>query len=202
MKVYNVAFEIEGPYAMFMRPDTGAAPISYPVPTFSAAKGLFEAVARYETAYIRPTKLEVCKPIKFHRYVTNYNGPLRKSSQISKDTAHQIMATILTDVCYRIYGVVEEVKRPENGLNHIHALQEIFLRRLNSGKHYSKPCLGWKEFVPSYIGPFRTETNVEDTFNQIIPSMLFSVFNPPVNGKYAPVYRQNVEIKNGELIYA
>lgn len=26
MKVYNVAFEIEGPYAMFMRPDTGAAP--------------------------------------------------------------------------------------------------------------------------------------------------------------------------------
>jgi len=43
---YPVEFEIEGPAAMFARPDTGAAPISYPVPTWSACKAMFEAVAR------------------------------------------------------------------------------------------------------------------------------------------------------------
>ncbi len=32
-KPYEVQFEIEGPAAMFARPDTGSTPISYPVPT-------------------------------------------------------------------------------------------------------------------------------------------------------------------------
>jgi CRISPR-associated Cas5-like protein len=38
----TIAFEIAGPAAMFARPDTGSTPTSYPVPTFSAAIGMFE----------------------------------------------------------------------------------------------------------------------------------------------------------------
>jgi len=40
---YEVKFEISGPTAMWTRPDTGDAPVSYPAPTYSAAKGLFES---------------------------------------------------------------------------------------------------------------------------------------------------------------
>jgi len=199
---YPVSFEIAGPAAMFSRPDSGAAPISYPAPTYSASKGIFEAIARLESAYIRPTKVEICSPIRFHKYTTNYGGPLRKTNQISKGASYQIPATILIDVCYRIYGVVEAVAESPNGNNHLHAFQEIFLRRLKKGQHFYTPCLGWKEFVPSYIGPFRNGTKPEQTINQILPSMLHSVFDKPINGLRNPFYRQNVEIIGGVLKYA
>ena len=42
----TIDLEVAGPAAMFARPDTGATPISYPVPTYSAAKGMFETVLR------------------------------------------------------------------------------------------------------------------------------------------------------------
>ena len=54
--IYEVQFEIAGPAAMFTRPDTGATPVSYPAPTYSAAKGMFESIARINSAYIKPTK--------------------------------------------------------------------------------------------------------------------------------------------------
>ncbi len=199
---YPVSFEIAGPAAMFTRPDSGAAPISYPVPTYSAAKGMFEAIARLESAYIRPTKAEICLPIRFHKYITNYGGPLRKANQMAKGTSYQIPATILVDVCYRIHGVVEAVAESPSGNNHLHALQEIFLRRLRKGQYFYTPCLGWKEFVPSYVGPSREGTHVEQNINQILPSMLHSVFDKPINGLRNPLYRQNVEIIEGVLQYA
>ncbi len=198
---YKVSFEIAGPAAMFTRPDSGATPISYPAPTYSAAKGMFEAIVRLESAYIHPTKVEICSPIKFHKYVTNYGGPLRKANQISKGASYQIPATILIDVCYRIHGVVKAVAESPSGNNHLHALQEIFLRRLRKGQYFYTPCLGWKEFVPSYIGPLRDGTEVEKSINQILPSMLHSVFDSPINGKPNPTYSQNVEIIEGVLKY-
>ena len=61
------------------------------------------------------------------------------------------------------------------------------------------PCLGWKEFTPSYLGVFRPETNVEESIEQVIPSMLFYVYSG--SGEYSPVYKQNVWIKKGVLEY-
>ena len=40
-KAYPVSFEVEGPAAMFTRPDTGSSPVSYPAPTKSALKSMF-----------------------------------------------------------------------------------------------------------------------------------------------------------------
>lgn len=207
---YEVYFEIAGNTAMFTRPDSGAAQVSYPVPTFSAAKGMFDSVACFlgdkvkgnkGKASIRPIKVEICAPIKYHKYTTNYGGPLRKSNQVSKGASYQIPATVLIDVCYRIYGVVEEVNESSKGNNHCHALQEIFRRRLKQGKFYYTPCLGWKEFVPSYIGPFREGTKVEKDINMTIPSMLYQVFDKLSNGKVLPEYKNNVLIEQGVLHY-
>jgi len=200
----EVQFEIAGPAAMFTRPDTGATPVSYPAPTYSAAKGMFESIVRLKSAYIRPIKVEICAPIRYHRYTTNYGGPLRKSNQLKKGSSYQLFATILVDVCYRIYGVIEELTSPPTDkvttTNHLHLLQEKFERRLRNGRWYHVPSLGWKEFTPTYVGTFRTETKVEESVEQIIPSMLFSVFSGP--GEYAPTYKQDVWIKEGVLEYA
>lgn len=205
-KLYAVQFEIAGPAAMFTRPDTGSAFTSYPVPTYSAAKGMFEAIARIKTAYIRPTKVEVCCPIRYHKYVTNYGGPLRKVKSVKKNESYQLMALILVDVCYRVYGVIEECGAPSkdthgNPLNHRHLLQDKFETRLRNGRFYYVPCLGWKEFVPSYMGPFRLDTKVNSKVNETIPSMLYSVFDKPVNGERNPEFRYNLKIKNGVFEY-
>jgi CRISPR-associated protein Cas5d len=64
------------------------------------------------------------------------------------------------------------------------------------------PCLGWKEFTPSYVGPFREGTRVEESINLDVTSMLHSVFDKAVNGTWQPRFEQNVRIEKGVLSYA
>lgn len=226
MKRYPVEFEISGPAAMFSRPDTGAVPISYPVPTWSACKAMFEAVARGFTskgvasAFFAPTSVEIRSPVRYERYVTNYRGPLRKSSQIDKEASYQLQATILVDVCYRVRG--ETIGLPaatDNGINAAHALQEMFNRRLAKGASKYPPCLGWKEFLPSYFGCFRQDPVSEARFpiqldeTKRLSAFLLAVWDAPVNGEYRPVFceRQidagtlrfpSVALADGKLVFA
>ena len=102
MKSESVQFEIAGPTAMWTRPDTGDAPVSYPAPTFSAAKGMFESICWLKSANVNPVKVEVCAPLIFHTYSTNYGGPLRKSKIMKKGSSFQLLATVLINVIYRL----------------------------------------------------------------------------------------------------
>lgn len=210
MKKYLIQMEVSGPTAMWTRPDTGDSPVSYPLPTYSAAKGLFESVARIETVEIVPTTVEICAPVVFHNYATNYGGPLRKSAIMPKGS-YQLLATVLINVCYRLYADVRpaRVDRPlsqkaraqaSKGLNALHACQDMFNRRLEKGQWYDTPCLGWREFVPDYMGPFREGTRIQEDINFCLPSFLFSVFTPA--GERQPVYTPDAQVKNGRLIYA
>lgn len=166
MKRYAVEFEIAGPAAMFSRPDTGAAPISYPVPTWSACKAMFESVARgfmaknVASAFFCPTSVEIRRPVRFERYVTNYRGPLRKSDQIKKKASYQLQTTIFVDVCYRVRGETVQIPGATGGgVNGAHALQEMFNRRLAKGASKYSPCLGWKEFCPATLARFGRARN-------------------------------------------
>jgi len=91
---YQVAMEISGPTAMWTRPDTGDTPVSYPAPTYSAAKGIFEAILWLKSAEVVPTKVEICSPLVWHTYTTNYGGPLPERGQI-KGNNYQLIATVL-----------------------------------------------------------------------------------------------------------
>jgi len=210
-RIYEVSMEIAGPAAMFTRPDTGAAPVSYPVPTFSAAKGMFEAVLRRGHIYVNPTRVEICKPIRYERYVTNYGGPLRKQDQIKKNNNYQLIATILVDVCYRIYGEIKMKQlstrgekrttqlRPRRGRDWRPRFKEIFDQRLANGQTFYTPCLGWKEFVPSYVGTFRPDTQREKSVDEIvIPSFLRSMWD---HRELKPEYVQDWIIVKGAMSY-
>ena len=191
---YEIKFEIEGSAAMFARPDTGSTPISYPVPTYSAAKGMFEAILWRPHVYVHPTLVELCKPIRFERYVTNYGGPLRKGKDINQCNSYQLMATILVDVCYRIYGVVRSKKistrgakvfqlRRRRGKDWRLRFKQLFDERLERGESFYTPCLGWKEFVPTYFGPFRSQNEYGLNIGPVktgeiyIPAMLVSMWD-------------------------
>lgn len=213
MKEYTVNMEISGPTAMWTRPDTGDTPVSYPAPTFGAVKGMFECILWSQWAELIPTKAEICRPIQYHGYTTNYGGPLRKSKVMKKGAGFQLLATVLVNVCYRLYARVESdqsgyAKHGRAGqqvtgtTNGAHAYIAVFQRRLKRGQLFSTPFLGWREFTPDYVGPFRGSTEVCDQIDLTIPSMLRTCFADGKDTEPHFVYEQNVKIEGGILHYA
>ena len=210
---YQVSMEIAGPTAIWVRPDSGDSPCSYPAPTFSAVRAIFESILWLPAVQIIPKKVEICSPIQYYSYTTNYGGPLRKNDAIKKDNNYQLFATALIDVCYRLYADViinpNKDSLPEKTLawdalttSPGHAYQEIFLRRLQRGQSYASLCLGWKEFTPSYFGPFREKTQIcRDLPDIIIPSMLRETFPHGYKSSYTAIYDNNLCIHEGVLIY-
>jgi len=210
MKPYVIELEVSGPLAMFARPDTGATPTSYPAPTWSAAKGLLESIARLSDgrAWLHPTRVEICRhrdaqggAVTYQRYVTNYGGPLRKEQNVRSGTGMQVFANVLSNVCYRIHADIRGV-RSDGRENPRHHLQDLFLRRLRQGHCYRTPALGLSEFTCDYWGPPRPDWRIDDALDLEVPSMLSSVWDRPQDGGYAPRFVQNVRIEKGVLSYA
>lgn len=203
-KAYRVCMEIAGNTAIWTRPDTGDSPCSYPAPTYSAVRGLFESILWGPAVLVIPRKVELCSVPRFHSYATNYGGPLRKPDNIKKGNSYQLFATVLTDVCYRLYadvilnprktGISDNTRAwDQRTTSPGHAYQEIFNRRLARGQSYATLALGWSEFTPSYFGPFREETRVcTDLPDLHIPSMLRGVFQQGYRSAYQAVYDQNL----------
>lgn len=214
-KPYEIQMEISGNTAMWTRPDTGDCPVSYPVPTYSAAKGIFESVLWGPAVQIVPTKVEICAPVQYHSYQTNYGGPLRKSGVITSGGGFQLLATVLIDVCYKLYAEVLPI--PASAKTRVpdmakqwdkkttspgHVYRDIFYRRLNRGQCFTIPFLGWKEFGPSYFGAFREKTTVQSGINMVIPSMLREVFSEGYASKCAFTYETDVKVAAGVLMFS
>jgi len=186
--------------------------VSYPAPTYSAVKGVFESILWGPAVQVIPTKVEICAPLQYHNYQTNYGGPLRKSSVVATGGGFQFLATVLLDVCYRVYAEVTPVAREtkermsedavlwdKKTTSPGHAYQAIFNRRRERGQCFCIPFLGWKEFGPSYFGPFRDGTKIEREVNTTIPSMLREVFSDGYACESRFTFDQNVGIKSGVL---
>ena len=211
MKHYPIKMEIAGATAMWTRPDTGDCPVSYPAPTYSAVRNIFQSILWGQAVKIIPRQVDICAPLQFHTYNTNYGGPLRKSDQIKDGNNFQLLATVLTDVRYRLYADVVETPllNSENEKTKAwrkktkspgHAYQEIFERRLESGKCFHTPFLGWKEFPVSYFGPIRDDATLAD-ISTVIPSMFRDAEFTTGQRKPRYLYNQNVQIEHGVLIF-
>jgi len=187
---------------MWTRPDTGSSPVSYAAPTFSAVKGIFESVLRWKSVNVRPTRVEVCRPVQFHRYTTNYGGPLRATDAMAKGASFQFYAVVLVNVCYRLYAEAEFAGHHETSTWPPHAYHAVFNRALERGQWFYTPCLGWKEFAPDYVGSFRPGTSVCENENYELPTMLRTVFDQPQAGKVKPTFSRKLRIEKGVLVYA
>lgn len=212
-KAYPIMMEISGDTAIWTRPDSGDSPCSYPAPTYSAVRGLFESVLWGADVLVIPRIVELCSIPQYHSYATNYGGPLRKSDAVKKGNYYQQFATVLTDVCYRLYAEAipnpDKAAMPESArawdkrtTSPGHAYQDIFNRRLMRGQSYATLSLGWSEFTASYFGAFRQTTRVCTELPDIlIPSMLRGVFQDRYNSEYQAVYDTDVIIHKGVLEY-
>lgn len=207
---YIVAMEISGKHAMFTRPDTGDCPVSYGVPTYSAVKGMFESVLFFPNVEVKPTKVKICKPIRYQAYFTNYTGPLN-SKKGNKKENYQMVSTILVDVCYKLFAEVAPLRRGREKLSQKvleadkrttspgHAYKAVFERRLRRGTFWHMPFLGLKEFVPDYVGPLRNETAACEEVTMVIPSLLMEVFSEGYKSGVHCTFAQNVKVCKGLL---
>jgi CRISPR-associated protein Cas5d len=209
---YPIEMEIAGNTAMWTRPDTGDCPMSYPAPTYSAVKAIFESVLWGPAVEVVPISVEICTPIKYHSYVTNYGGPLRHDNSFKSGNNYQLPATVLIDVCYKLHAEVkpnrEKKKLPDRAVQWDqkttspgHAYQAIFNRRLQRGQCYSVPVLGWREFTPSYFGVPRETSRACEGISAVIPSMLRQVFPGGYKSGVSFVYDTEVAIERGVLKY-
>lgn len=165
-KRYPVCMEVAGHTAIWTRPDSGDCPCSYPAPTYSAVRGMFESVLWGPAVLVIPTKVELCAPIQYHSYATNYGGPLRSGTSVKGGNNYQLFATVLTDVCYRLYADVipnpDKPALPPRALawdskttSPGHAYQEIFNRRLRRGQSYATLALGCQSSHRRILAPSR-----------------------------------------------
>jgi len=85
VKTFPVQMEVEGPFAAFANPASGAGFQTYLVPPCSAVEGMFRAIAWLKTgAIIRPTRLEICHPLVLANLTLGYHSrspsPVRDSA--------------------------------------------------------------------------------------------------------------------------
>lgn len=213
-KEYKVELELEAPYAIWSRPDTGDCTVSSPFPAFSQVQGIFKSICATMSAEVIPVECRICSPIVYHSITTNYRGPYRNPINLRKRTSEQQRLSVLLNVCYQFTAAVRHFVPPPHRMTdrirkHFgekqhgpHAYVDIFNRRLKTGNYFHTPFLGQKEFVPTYIGPFREETKPDENLNFVIQSMPYSVFDQYRVGRFRPVSRTNVRVIRGVAHYA
>lgn len=156
---------VEGPYALFSRPECKVERVSYDVPTVSAIEGLLKSVYWKPAVKIVVDKLIVFNPIKFtniRRNEIKSKIPLSAvKSQMKGSGSAELYASeqrsqragmILKDVRYGI-----EFHLELTGLKSDHEDEceekhySIMRRRLKNGQCFRQPCLGCREFSVSKL---------------------------------------------------
>lgn len=149
----NFCIEISGKYACFTDPALKVERVSYPIPTPSACRGIFDAIYWHPPIRWQITKIEVLSLIKYINIRRNeINSKQARSPLFIEDDRTQRYSLILQDVKYRVHayqvytpGVYNEPK-DDNPNKHI----ECFRRRAEKGRYFHAPYLGCREFVCDY----------------------------------------------------
>ncbi|AEJ20058.1 type I-C CRISPR-associated protein Cas5c [Gracilinema caldarium] len=168
---YGITIRVQGPYALFTRPEMKVERVSYDVITPSAARGILEAV--YWKPAIRWVidTIHVLRDIEFTNIRRNevsdkasvdnvlqvMNGTNKPLYIATTETRQQRAAMVLKNVDYVIeahFELTEKIGSGETEEKHYN----IILRRLRQGQHFHAPCLGTREFPA-------TVTTIEDRNN-------------------------------------
>lgn len=178
---YGFKIMVEGPYALFSRPEMKVERVSYDVPTPGALEGLLKCVywkpaIRYvidqivvfnPITFINIRRNEVKEKISYSSVKKEMNGT-GDATLCTKDCINQRAGMILKNVRYGIAFHFEltglQCER-EEGKEEKH--YNILLRRLKNGQCFRQPFLGCREFSVSKL-----ELVEEFPMEQIAPTIL------------------------------
>jgi len=217
--------KVWGDYGCFARPELKTERFSYPCPTPSAARGIFDSI--YCKAYNRKTKVaefywqvtkiellnypsyialrrnEVSHTVAADRTIKQWVAHPEKFSPLvadDKSCRQQRQTMALREPKYRIHAHI--VARPGFEKSLI-AFDRQFERRAKQGKIFVMPCMGCREFPAffEYIENARDAKPPADV-NHDVGYMLYDVFDlRKVNDEFAKPYVSvfKAEITNGVL---
>jgi CRISPR-associated protein Cas5d len=187
--------EVRGDFACFSRPEMKVERFSYPCPTPSAARGIFEAIYFKPAFFWQVTQIEILNSPSLialrrnevkdkvnERSVQQWMAGKSEVEPIWADasgddfkgrTQRQTMA--LKNPKYRLSARI--VPRPGYEAQQ-RAADEQFIRRASQGKCFYQPCLGCREFVAffRYIKSLDNEPK-PCGFSQDLGWMLYDVFD-------------------------
>lgn len=158
-----IQVEVWGEYACFSRPEMKTERTSYDVMTPSAARGLLESIFWHPGMKYVIDRIHVCSPIRFtniRRNEVRDTISARKVKAVmekgqgelylaASESIQQRAAMVLKDVHYVIDAHFEMTERAAPSDNP-GKFQDIIKRRLESGKCYSMPYFGTREFPAQF----------------------------------------------------
>lgn len=141
-----VEIEVWGDLACFSRPEGKVERLTYPVPTPSAMRGIFNAIySKPNEFYWQVERIEVLNELKYITFKRNeVKSAVGRSSLLVEDERTQRQTVALKDVRYRVAASI--VKR-ESFTGTEDQLYRQALRRIRIGKCFFQPSLGCREFV-------------------------------------------------------
>jgi CRISPR-associated protein Cas5d len=168
------SLEVWGDFACFTNPVAKAERFSYPAPTPSAVRGIFDSIYAKPIEFCwQVTRIEILKPIKYialrrnevkekvpvtahgvYAWQAGKEEPVPIMADVGKDywgdgargrTQRQTMA--LRDVKYRLHAFIKPWPGFEDRLS---GLEMQFRRRAEKGKCVWQPFFGCREF-PAYF---------------------------------------------------
>lgn len=208
--------EVRGDFACFSRPELKVERWSYPCPTPSAARGIFDAIYFKPQFYWQVERIEL---LTFPAYIAlrrNEVGAVTSVSNVNKwmrtpagvdplmaddhSLRQQRQTMALRAPRYRLHARI--VPRPGNEHGH-RAFDEQFVRRASAGKCWMQPFLGCREFAAYFrrIEDISVEPSVVP-YSQRLGYMLYDVFDlHRVNNQYAAPFISvfQAQIEHGVL---
>lgn len=189
-----LTLRVSGPLACFTRPEMKVERVSYPVMTPSAARGVLEAILWKPQISWVVEEIRVLKPVQYFSILRNEINS-RQSDQAARgweklgqggydattDRA-QRHTLALRDVDYLIRAQV--VLKP--GVDEdIAKYRDQFRRRVATGRCFTMPFLGSREFAAAFEEPTGDERPIDDSFD--IGMMLLDLdYEPGRSGRGTP----------------
>jgi len=194
--------ETRGDFACFSRPELAVERYSYPCPTPSAARGVFEAIYFKPQFYWQITRIEILSPPSYIALRRNevkdkiseavvkkwmkgqQPEPLYADADKSMTgtdqkgrTQRQTMA--LRSPHFRIHAQIVPRKGSESEQT---AFDNQFVRRASQGKCFHQPSFGCREFVAFFrLIKDVTQEPPACRYSQDLGFMLYDVFDLSVN---------------------
>jgi CRISPR-associated protein Cas5d len=200
-----VVVRVWGDFACFTRPENKVERVSYPVPTPSAARGILESIFWKPEFTWRVASIWVLEPIRYFsilRNEVNSRASHRSAASwqkndggfIASEDRAQRHTLALRNVAYLIHAHVE--LKPHVDEDEA-KYRDQFRRRIQSGRCFSRPYLGCREFAANFGEPHGDERPIDHSDN--LGRMLYDLqYVSDGTGRGTPVFF-DAQLHNGIL---
>ena len=157
----DVSVRVWGDFALFTRPETKVERVTYQVITPSAARGVLEAILWKPEIRYQITSIDVLRPIKYFGILRNEvdtKASPKSAGIVATESRQQRHSVVLRDVAYNIHA---RIHLKAGGDQPIQKYSEMFVRRVEAGQCFHRPCLGTREFACDFSPVDPTEVPID-----------------------------------------